>query len=118
MEAASATDEVVAPGTQHFHPGHPKAWGVFAEDGSLTTGYNISAGATKNGDGDYTVTLGITMSSANFCVIATPIKTTPNNALAACESGRTTTTARVKFVEESGTPVAVNGFHIVVYGDI
>src|SRR5688572_4904835 len=44
METGTATNRVMSPATQHFHPGHPKCWAKCIVTGgvpALTVGYNI-----------------------------------------------------------------------------
>lgn len=68
MEAASV-NSLVPANLQHRHPGHPKAWGFVASDGTLNTNYGVaSVGAPSSSV--YTVTLATAMSSSNYAVIA------------------------------------------------
>jgi len=46
MEAGTSTTTFVTPGTQHFHPGHPKCWGKATVSGgtpTLQTSYNVTS---------------------------------------------------------------------------
>lgn len=71
METATANDTAVTPGTQKFHPGHPKAWGFYnGSTSTLVTSWNV-ASVTRDGTGDYTVAFSNAMSSTNYAVVAT-----------------------------------------------
>lgn len=76
MEAATATDEAVTPGRQHYHPGHPKAWITFNGTGTvaINADYGV-ASITDNGTGDYTVTFDTAFSSANYVCVANADRT-------------------------------------------
>jgi hypothetical protein len=69
MESASSLTQLVAPGVQRHHPGHPKAWGLVSADGSLIAGYNV-ANTTASATGAYLVSLSASMSSSAYAVIA------------------------------------------------
>lgn len=73
METGTATDSYVAPGRQHFHPGHPKFWAfvtVTTGTPTLQTSYNVTS-ITDGGAGDLLVTIATDFSSANWCGGAT-----------------------------------------------
>lgn len=61
----------VAPGTQKFHPSHPKAWGLIGVTGNLIVGDGIS-GVADTGAGEATLTWTTAFSSANYAVNVTP----------------------------------------------
>jgi hypothetical protein len=68
MEAlADDVPLAVTPARQHFHPGHPKAWGRVQSDGALLADYNV-ASITKNGTGDYTVNIENNMGNTNYAI--------------------------------------------------
>src|SRR5262245_1581010 len=67
MEAITA-NRVPAVATQHYHPGHPKAWGLLNSAGTLLTGYNI-ASVSHTGTGHNQVTLSTAFSSTNYAVM-------------------------------------------------
>jgi hypothetical protein len=117
MEAAADVARAVVPGRQHFHPGMPKAWVAFSTDGTVLASHNVTD-VTQNGNGDYTVNLAITMSSVNYCVLATPNHATPTDAYVGTVFARTATTVRIKFVQESGVAVAMEGGNVVIFGDL
>ena len=76
MESA-ASDSPVTPEVQHYHPGHPKMWGVVTVSGgtpSLVSSYNVS-GITDTGTGRLTVTIDHDFSSADWACIATAMQT-------------------------------------------
>lgn len=73
MEAGTSAILVVAPSTQHFHPGHPKCWGkatVAAGTPTLAVSYNITS-ITDTATDQLTVTIANDFSSANYAVSAT-----------------------------------------------
>ena len=68
MEAASATDILVPPGRQHFHPGHPKAGGNLNGSGTpafRSGDYGMGA-VTDNGVGDYVVAFDTAFADTNY----------------------------------------------------
>src|SRR3990167_4959415 len=69
METGTATDLLVSPGRQAFHPGHPKCWAMVTVSGgtpTLQTSFNI-ASITDTATGRLTVTIATDFSSANCC---------------------------------------------------
>ena len=79
QESASATDKIVTPGRQHFHPGHPKCWGFVTFSGgvpTLQTSYNITS-ITDTATGFLTWTIATDFSSANWA----PLMTVVNDAV-------------------------------------
>lgn len=69
QETASATNVVVTPGRQQFHPSACKAWVRFqGADGAVNASYNCTV--TRNAVGDYTVLFDTDMSTANFAGFA------------------------------------------------
>ena len=67
QETGSATDTVVTPATQQFHPSAAKAWVVFNGTGTIAiaTDYGVTS-LTDNGTGDYTVTVDTAFSSTDY----------------------------------------------------
>jgi hypothetical protein len=68
MEAATDLGRAVVPGRQHFHPGHPKAWGyatVSAGTPTLQTSYNLTS-ISDVGLGELGVVVATDFSSANW----------------------------------------------------
>ena len=68
LEAETA-DKYPDAALMKYHPGVAKAWVNFngTDTVSIRASHNVSS-ITDNGTGDYTVNLGVTMSSANYCV--------------------------------------------------
>lgn len=69
QETGSATDKLVTPGRQHFHPGHPKCWAYVTVSGgtpTLQTSYNITS-ITDTSTGQLTITIATDFSTANWC---------------------------------------------------
>lgn len=68
METGTATNVLVTPGRQAYHPSSPKAWVYFTVSGTtvtVQTSYNVT-GVVRNATGDYTVTWTTAFSSANY----------------------------------------------------
>lgn len=70
QEAGSATNLIVAPGVQQYHPSAAKAWIMYTSvtTTAINTSYNITS-VTDNGTGDTTITIATDFSSANYCVV-------------------------------------------------
>lgn len=66
METGSATNLLVSPGRQHYHAGHPKAWALVDQTGTmeLRGSYNVSS-VTDGGTGITTVNHGIAFSNSD-----------------------------------------------------
>jgi len=65
MEAAAASDKYVTPLRQHFHPGHPKCWGIVtvsAGTPTLAANYNLTS-ITDTATGDIVFTIATDFSS-------------------------------------------------------
>lgn len=74
METATATDALVSPGRQHFHPGHPKCAAKVTVSGGTPTlqsaaSYNITS-ITDTDVGRLTITIGTDFSSAHWACVA------------------------------------------------
>ncbi len=68
METGTSNVLAVTPGRQHFHPGHPKAWGyatVSAGTPTLQTSYNITS-ISDSAVGQITFTINNDFSTANW----------------------------------------------------
>jgi hypothetical protein len=68
METATSVIKGVAPGRQHFHPGHPKAGGNFNGSGTpafRSGDYGMGA-ITDNGVGDYTLAIDTAFNDTNY----------------------------------------------------
>jgi hypothetical protein len=70
QETATSVVTFVTPGTQQYHPGHPKGWVRFTTAGVVTSGYNVTS-VTDTGTGDWTINWGTDFSNANACVVVT-----------------------------------------------
>lgn len=71
QETGTATDRIVTPGRQHYHPSAAKGWVKFDGTGTIAidTSYNV-ASLTDNGVGDYSVNWDTDFSSADYAAIA------------------------------------------------
>lgn len=79
MEAASATNKIVTPGRQHFHPSASKAWIKWSSSGtSIDASYGVTS-VTNNGTGDETINFSTSFSSVNYCILGTASGPDPGN---------------------------------------
>lgn len=118
QEAMSSINALVSSARQHFHPGSAKAWGfvtLSAGTPSVTAGYNLAGTVTDNGTGDTTVDLSITMSSTNFCAIATPFESTAVRIVTV--KAKTTTSVTIVTTNDAGA-AADSSFFFAIFGDI
>lgn len=70
METGTSLVTLVAPGTQHRHPGHPKVWckgGIYAD---IQGAYNMTS-MTDTGAGRATFNIATDFSSADYALIGT-----------------------------------------------
>ncbi|HTO28008.1 MAG TPA: hypothetical protein VL017_05405, partial [Devosia sp.] len=117
MEAAAA-DRLVAASLQHRHPGHPKAWGRFAVNGTLVSGdYNV-ASVVRDSAGVYTVTLTNAMADTNYSVLVT----SPDDGVNAWGLPTVQISSASVFVIRtknlSGVAADGGGAHFAVFGDM
>lgn len=68
MEGATLNTVAATPGRFTRSPFALKAWAYVSAAGALNASEGVTS-ITKNGTGDYTVNLAITMSTANYCVM-------------------------------------------------
>lgn len=128
METGTSLTNWVPTGRQHFHPGHPKAWGyvtVAAGTPTLQTSYNLTS-ITDTATGQITFTIATDFSTANWCAEATieKINTTLTVANLRYVSVRNGTIAAGTVVIEcwDGTAVTANqvdpsSWHFMALGD-
>ena len=120
METGTATNLVVTPGRQHFHPAMPKAWAYVVVDGTtptLTASYNVTS-VTDNGVGDFTINLTNAMSSANYAVVASCFDDTPENTVTSANViSQTASAIRINTYINTGIRDNLD-FSIVVFGDM
>ena len=113
METATSVIKSVAPGRQHFHPGHPKAGGRVAANGTLSSGYNITS-VVNNSTGVYTITLSTAMADTNYWVCATVLANADE--LAAVEI--TSSSTFVVRLRDTANGLGNNIFGFTVFGDM
>lgn len=114
QESASATNLVVSPGRQQFHPSAAKVWATADAAGALLGSYNMTS-VTDDGIGTITFTWNTDFSSGNYACVATPESST---LAAACRiQMRVAGSIQVVVYNESGTTQDPDRFHIVVFGD-
>lgn len=76
MQTGTATNRAVTPGRQHFHPAHPKAYGLITVSGgtpSLSKSYGV-ASVSDQGAGHYRVTLSNAMDGTSYAPIVTSFR--------------------------------------------
>jgi hypothetical protein len=118
MEAGTATTKAPAPATLIYHPLMPKAIGsvnISGGSGVLVQGVNFGTAITKNGTGDFTVPLSITMSGTNYQVVATPFESAAVRLATVKE--KSTTAVRVVTTTDAGAAADCN-FSLIVFGDL
>lgn len=71
QETGTATNLVVSPGRQQFHPSAAKGWGKLNITGGADASYNVTS-VTDNGTGDATVVWNVDFSSSEHVTTATP----------------------------------------------
>jgi hypothetical protein len=79
METGTSLVDVVVPGTQKFHPLHPKARAVVNASGSILESVGV-ASVSDDGTGQLTVTWATPFSSAHYGVEATVYSGVASNA--------------------------------------
>jgi hypothetical protein len=97
METGSSTTDLVSPGRQHYHPGHPKAWVMFDGSGtpSITEDYGVSS-ISDNAAGNWDVNFDTAFSATgNYgCTGGFAQTNTTDSAIVSClDSDTKTTTA-------------------------
>lgn len=117
METATSTTETTTPGRQHFHPGHPKAWGTFDPAAALDDDYGISS-ITDNATGDFTVNLTTAFSGATYTAIAVDVDEAGSDADAVVAS-RVAASFDVEMVNDAGTltETSIDFAAVVAFGD-
>ena len=69
QETGTATDKIVTPGRQQFHPSAGKAWVKFDVAGTENAMHNVDS-VTDTGTGDWTVNITTDFSSADYAVVS------------------------------------------------
>lgn len=116
QETATSNTLAVTPGRQHFHPSAAKGFGVITPATTVTTSYPASGvSVVKNSDGDFTITHGLTFSSANYVVSFTPLS---GSWMTWAITAITTTTVRVIFHNNAGAATDPTTLFYVCFGDL
>jgi hypothetical protein len=117
METGTSVLRTVTPGRQHFHPGHPKAWGRASAAGSLVSGdYNVAT-VVRNSTGNYTVTLSTAMADTNYLVLPV-IHEASTHRGASCVAVSTTTFTLLTFASNDPNVPFDCAFGFAVFGDM
>lgn len=91
MEAASSTNLAVTPGRQHFHPGHPKAWVKYDNNGTLSNDQDYGVASLTDLDvGAVRVTYDTAFSAATYAILATSQRVSGGNTIIGCVRASTT----------------------------
>jgi len=117
QETGTATNVLVTPGRQQFHPSAAKIWQFSTYSGgtpTLAASYNVSS-ITDVSTGELTINFSITLSSASYPVVN-------GHANSVINTGDTPTTARATtsctvYHFEGGTPVDPLNVSSVIFGD-
>lgn len=125
METATDVGRAVVPGRQHFHPGHPKAFGNVNQNSGTPALVGANYGVTSITDtavGRVTVNLSITLSAATYTVIVN-YQESLYGIVNAQGRGKTTTTFEMETRNDSGTLVdpantATGTVAFILCGDI
>lgn len=109
METGTATDKIVVPGQQHYHPGHPKARLTYdAITPAIDEDYGVSS-VTDNGTADHTVNFTTAFANTNYnaTMWARGTDTTNRPGLLTARSTDSKTTSAFQFrtiqLRDSGT---------------
>jgi len=124
MEAGTSLTTMVAPGTQHFHPGHPKCWveGT-ANSTAILASYNITSLA-DTATGAQTVTIATDFSSANWACQVTRSEDDLTLVYSATYDAKTAGTVIMRSAVEAGSgsdPTSASGnasWSMVGHGDL
>ncbi len=118
QETATATDKLVAPGTQHFHPSATKAWAKFAgATGTVSVSYNVTS-VVRDSVGDYTVTIANDFSSADYVVILNYLQDTAATLRFVKVRTQAAGTFTIKATDTAGTDADPDQIYFVCLGDI
>jgi hypothetical protein len=115
METGTSTTDLVAPGTQHYHPGHPKAWGKANASGTINADYGF-ASVTDNGTGDISWSHDTAYSSVNYCIVVGVAETGGVERHPFVDS-QGATTIGVKVTNDGGSVVDPDNHFITTLGD-
>ena len=122
QETASATNVLVTPGRQQYHPSAAKAWGQCGIAGDLASpAYNI-ASVTDVATGKVTVNMTTAMSSANYSALAMVIQAESSQTLCSTISGDIPkTTSAFTIISKATTTGAFTdpnaGYQFAAFGD-
>lgn len=115
QETGSATNLVVTPGRQQYHPSAVKAWGAVANGGaaSLTSGYNV-ASVSRTALGIVTVTFTTAFSASNvYACTATAV----GAGVVASASITSASVVTITTYYTIGAANIDNGFMVSCFGD-
>jgi hypothetical protein len=117
METGTQVLRTVTPGRQHFHPGHPKAWGAVDVTGALGVSYNATS-ASKISTGVYRVTLTNAMASTSYVHIVCPTGSLSFSRTAEMSQIVSASVFEVATFSPSSPAAADSPFNFVVFGDM
>lgn len=117
QEAATATDVMVTPGRQQFHPSAAKGWAEWNISGVLNGSYNVDS-VTDTGVGDWTVIWTTDFSGTDYTCVATKVDTgTIGGNNAACSTKAVGSTRIITFSGTALNETNIEAVNAVAYGD-
>lgn len=120
QETGSATNKVVQPGVQQYHPSACKAWAKFSSVASpvIAASYNI-ASITRNAIGIFVVNFTTAFSSANYCVQVSADRTNATGGTIATYSIVSASQVIVITTDDASAPTSAgaNSISIACWGD-
>lgn len=121
QETGSATDKIVTPGRQQFHPSSPKAWANLNGTGTaaIRSSYNCTL-ATDHGTGNYSFTITTNFSDADYTfVFGAWSEATGGANFISVNNAETPTasTLRVQAADHAGTLRDSDAVNFAAFGD-
>lgn len=117
QEAGSSGTVFTAPSVQQYHPSAAKCWCKWGITTTIDTSYNVSS-ITDNGIGDWTVTINVDFSSANYAVVQTVEGQPFASGIAQVRNGgQAAGTLRLQACNDAGGTIDPAKNHVVVFGD-
>jgi hypothetical protein len=118
QEAGSATNLIVTPGRQHYHPSAAKAQGKIQGTGTAAILYDYGiASITDNGTGQYRITWDTAFSTADYTVVLTPHRAATDANFLAVES-QAAGNVDISCLDNTATGREDVVFSIAAFGDV
>lgn len=119
METGTATDKIVTPGQQHFHPSAAKAWVKWnGTNSTIDASYNMTS-ITDNGTGDFTLNWATDFASADYAACALAARSGGDQIFVSQKNGSLPAagTFRVQFYDDAGNARDGSWASAVAFGD-